>query len=228
MSNTRTNHVKGAGYLLLTLFGIVVFCVLYFIASLYYPGGSDFDRTSVGFDWVNNYWCDLTGEYSKNGKVNGARKIAIPAMVVLSLSLSLFWFHLPIFFKKNRYNIFVFRYLGISSMLVIIFLYTNFHDTVIALGGMLIIIPLIGIYRELYKYSMIGLLAFGIFCLLLVVVNYFIYITGFFILYLPLIQKITFACFLLWIAFLNMQCIDILDNTRQEKRRISLRSFFRK
>ena len=36
-----------------------MFLVLYVVAAQYYPGGSQADQASRGFDWVHNYWCNL-------------------------------------------------------------------------------------------------------------------------------------------------------------------------
>src|SRR3954449_6164304 len=64
---------------LLPLFGIILFLLLYFIATLYYPGGAQFDKTTKGFSWTQNYWCNLLNENAINGLPNPARPIAITA-----------------------------------------------------------------------------------------------------------------------------------------------------
>ncbi len=77
------------------MFGVFIFIVLYFIAAFLYPGGSTADKASGSFSLLNNYWFDLLSYKAKGGENNISRPIAITAMVVLCLSLSVFWYHLP-------------------------------------------------------------------------------------------------------------------------------------
>jgi len=87
--------IKAKSILILTpLFGTLLFTCLYFIATLFYPGGSQADKNSKGFSWTNNYWCNLLNENAMNGQHNAARPIAITAMLVLCTTLMIFWVHL--------------------------------------------------------------------------------------------------------------------------------------
>lgn len=36
------------------LLGIIISLLLLLVATLYYPGGSQYDKNSVGYDWKNN------------------------------------------------------------------------------------------------------------------------------------------------------------------------------
>ena len=193
-------------WMLIPLFGIIIFIFFYFLATLYYPGGSNFDGKSIGFDWINNYWCDLTGKYAKNGKTNEARNIALTGMLILCFTLSLFWYYLPKFFHESKFNQIMIKYSGICAMFVLFFLFTTFHDSVIALGGILSIIPLIGTFRELYKNKLTKLFFLGLLSLLLILLNYLIYMSNYFIFFRPVIQKITFIVFLMWIFAINLHC----------------------
>jgi len=47
--------------------GIIISLSLLVIATFYYPGGSQFDKSSVGYDWKNNYISNLFGEKAING-----------------------------------------------------------------------------------------------------------------------------------------------------------------
>ena len=81
--------------LLTPIFGTVLFVILYFIATLFYPGGSQIDKNSIGFSWLNNYWCNLLNEQAINGQFNSAKPIAMTAIFILCLTLILFWFLFP-------------------------------------------------------------------------------------------------------------------------------------
>ena len=48
------------------LLGIIISILLLFIATWHYPGGSQVDKNSVGFDWKNNYISNLFGKNAAN------------------------------------------------------------------------------------------------------------------------------------------------------------------
>src|SRR5829696_8591889 len=81
-----------SGQLLWPLAGIMLFVILYIFAAILYPGGSQADKRSIGFSWLNNYWCNLVNEKAINGQVNIAQPLAIFAMFILGLSLAVFWY----------------------------------------------------------------------------------------------------------------------------------------
>jgi hypothetical protein len=60
-------------------------------ASMLYPGGSQADLQSVGYDWIHNYWCNLMNDQAMNGQSNPAKPFAVVAMVILCLSLLVFF-----------------------------------------------------------------------------------------------------------------------------------------
>ncbi len=49
-----SNKLKNS-WLLTPILGSILFVFLYINATLLYPGGSQFDKQSVGFSWTNNY-----------------------------------------------------------------------------------------------------------------------------------------------------------------------------
>jgi hypothetical protein len=192
------------GYLLLPLVGVVVFVILYYISTLYYPGGSDVDTNYIGFDWKNNYWCDLTDEITESGAENPARPVAIFAMFVLCLSIAYLSYIIPPFFRKLKFS-FLISYFGISSMVAANFVFTEFHSSAAYISGILGIIPLALAYYGLYKHRHKMLFVFGIISLFFLALNFFIYVTKIHIEILPLIQKFTFLAFLIWIGMLNIE-----------------------
>ncbi|MFM2224716.1 MAG: hypothetical protein RJA07_918 [Bacteroidota bacterium] len=198
-----TAHTKGNFTILIPIFGIVLFVCLYITATLFYPGGSSANRTTVGFDWLQNYWCDLLGRYAKNRELNSAQPIALTAMVLLCFTLSVFWFFIPKLFNNSPLNSII-RYTGIAAMMGTVFLFTDFHDIVINVAGTLGTIALTGVFIGLYRKQLYAFFSYGTFCLTMMMGNYFIYKTGFFISLLPIIQKITFLFFLSWICMLDM------------------------
>ena len=70
------------------LLGLVISILLLFIATSNYPGGSQVDKNSVGYDWKNNYISNLFGVKAVNGSANSARFWAIGGMIFFSSSFA--------------------------------------------------------------------------------------------------------------------------------------------
>lgn len=190
-------------WIITSSFGVCLFILLYFIAASLYPGGSQADKTTSTFSWVNNYWCDLLSERAKNGQNNSARLIAVLSWVILCFSISVFWYFLPqllLLTAKGKKTI---RVCGIGAMMVAVFLFTSLHDVVIQVGGVLGFIAFIITFAGFYKNRMYGLFYTGLFCVALMGLNYYIMVAGGLSFYLPVVQKITFIIVLLWILFVN-------------------------
>lgn len=179
---------------LLPAWGIGLYVVLYIIATLLYPGGSDINRTAAGFSWQHNYWCELMADHAQNGQVNTARPVAITAMPILGISLSLFWYFASFLFRSRSAGRILIRYTGIFSMLTMVLLLFAEHDPVIYTAGALGMTALITVTIGLYTKKKYTLAAMGILCMLLSALNNYIYFTNE-LYYLPVIQKISFAFF---------------------------------
>ena len=194
-NSKRSNYL-----LLLPIAGALLFLFLYFVAALNYPGGSQADKYSKGFSWLHNYWCNLLNETGINGLPNAGRRYAMAGMLVLCLSLGWFWFCFARYTAlKKSYRIGM-QLSGVLSMCIAFFIFTSLHDSIINIAALLALIALSGTFIGLYKIKWWGLFSFGVFNLLLVAVNNWLYYGGG-LLYLPVVQKITFVSFLLWICF---------------------------
>jgi hypothetical protein len=197
-------HKKiNTAWILIPVWGILIFITLYILAASLYPGGSDVYKTASGFSWRHNYWCELLAKQSINDQPNAARPVAIIAMFVLAISLIIFWYYIPGLFTSGRMGSRVIRYSGISSMLVLPVMLTGFHDRVINLAALLGCIAIIILIVNLHRHKMYLLFYFGILCLLLCGVNNYVYYTTHVLYYLPVIQKISFLIFLLWFTLLT-------------------------
>jgi hypothetical protein len=187
------------------LSGIGLFVILYIIATFFYPGGSYNDKLSKGFSWQHNYWCELLATYAKNGQLNPAKPVAIAAMSVLGLSLILFWYHCSQLFEKNSLTQLMIQYGGMVSVLAMFFIFIGPHDMIINISGAAGVAAMTLTMIGLYKQRWYGLLALGLFCLVLCAINNYIYYTGNFFENLAIIQKITFLIFLLWFSLVCVQ-----------------------
>jgi hypothetical protein len=201
LTNRSTNKKF---WILLPVIGTLLFIVLYIIAAVLYPGGSQADVNSKGFSWVNNYWCNLLNKTAINGESNPARPMALVASFILCITLSSFWYHFPRQIKFKKYSRLTIQFSGAAAMVFGIFLFTDLHDTVTNIAGLFGVIALTGTLTGLYKNNWYGLFWFGVFNLLLVVLNNYIYYNKGLIIYLPVIQKISFLSFLFWICSITV------------------------
>ena len=186
------------------LIGTLFFIVLYILATLAYPGGSQVDKNSVGFSWANNYWCNLLNEHSMNGQHNPARPIALWGTLILCLTLGFFWYRFPIDINLARRAKRTIQATGVLAMFTVMFLFTGFHDAFLNVASFLGVIAVIGTLTALFSTKKYNLFLFGILNLLLVAANNYVYYTDGLIIYLPVVQKISFASFLLWICCINI------------------------
>jgi len=190
---------------LIPIFGCLLFVAIYIIAALLYPGGSETDRTAVGFSLKNNYWCNLLHENAINGQPNTAKPLAIIGMFILCLALSTFWVVFPKQVFAGKYLQLTIQITGAGAMVSSFLLLTNIdHDLVVNFASSLGFIATIGTLICLYKTKWYGLFAFGLFNILLVGLNNYLYNTKGMMIYLPAVQKISFLSFLVWICFINL------------------------
>lgn len=189
---------------LLPTIGILIFICLYLYATQLYPRGSQANVNSIGFDWVNNYWCNLMNKNGMNGLENPARPIAISAMTILCSSFLIFFFQFAKFYVKNKILEMIIRGLGTLSMISATIIFTRFHDIMTTVSSIFVILVVIGIIRVIYKSNWCVFKISGIVCIVLLVINNLIYYSGYLLEYLQLIQKITFVLILTWIIGLNL------------------------
>jgi uncharacterized membrane protein HdeD (DUF308 family) len=183
------------------LLGICLYILIYLVATYLFPGGSDFDKSALGFSWRHNYWCELLAEKAPNGAVNTARPVAIFGMFVLAASLIMFWYLFSILFTdKGRLLI---RYTGLLSMVIALFLFAGPHDLVMIVSGLLGLFALAMCLVILYRQKKYWLVFIGWFCIGLCALNNYIYYTGVGFNNLAFIQKITFVFFFYWFIAVN-------------------------
>lgn len=197
------NHDTLRIAIIFPMLGMVVFIFLYVIAALHYPGGSYASLNQNGFDFRDNYLCDLLNAQAINGMQNTARNYARLALAILCISVMLIWYYLPKLFTVKSKSQIIMSSAGILSMVITLFLASEVHDVIIRIAGVFGTIALIIAIFELYKDSYFTLFFLGLFCLILFLTNYYIYETELFLDTLPLIQKITFIFCISWFMLLN-------------------------
>ncbi|MFM9909698.1 MAG: hypothetical protein ACKVOW_10130 [Chitinophagaceae bacterium] len=183
------------------LVGFCLFVLLYLIATGYYPGGSNNDPSTLYFSWQHNYWCDLLETTSKNGLVNTARPVAISALFVLGCSIGLFfYFFSALVTSKWRFPI---RYCGILSIVPMLLLFIGPHDLLINFSALLALIAIACALLVLYKDGAYSAFYLGTLCIILCVLNNYIYYNNHLLFLLPVVQKISFLIFLFWFTYVE-------------------------
>ena len=181
------------------LIGILFYVLLYIYSASLYPGGSQADRTSIGYVWYLNFWCDLFGEKALNGETNPARSFAIIANCILALTMTFFFYCFPLKYNPGKYWNKITPCAGLVSMIFAGLLFTGYHDNVSILSGFFGVIALTGVFIGLIKARLFTLIIFGLGCFVLILVNNVIYFSGFGLHYLPVIQKITLVYIFGWV-----------------------------
>lgn len=185
--------------------GICLFLLLFVYSSTLYPGGSQADVHSVGYDWVNNYWCNLINTHAMNEEVNPAHPIAIAAMIVLCSSLMVFFIQFSKKVSTTRFWRNTIKWGGVFSMLFATCMFTAYHDLMTTLSSSFGVLVVIGMIWEVYKSRLLLFQITGILCILLLAINNYIYYSTVYLEYLPLIQKLTFVIVLGWVVGLNIK-----------------------
>ncbi|WP_282135546.1 hypothetical protein [Seonamhaeicola maritimus] len=183
--------------------GILLFIGIYIYASKLYPGGSQADLSSMGFDWSNNYWCNLMREEGLNGIQNKARPVAAIGITILISSMIVFFFQFANYFEKNRIWKMTIKITGALAMISAAFIFTKYHDimtTILSICGTVVII---GMIRALHKNQLTLMKVMGIFCIVIIGLNNFFYYNKDLIQYSPLVQKGVFIMILTWTIVLN-------------------------
>ena len=196
------------------IFGTLLFICLYFCATLFYPGGSQVDKNSKGFSWTNNYWCNLLNENAMNEQHNSARPLAMAATFVLCFTLAIFWYIFPKIIDSKKSSRLIIQISGGLAMTIGIFIFTDLHDTIVNVASLCGLVATVGTFIGLHKLKWTKLFGLGILNLILVVLNNILYYGDGLKLFLPIVQKITFLFFLLWICLItiNLYRIQIKNN----------------
>lgn len=191
-------------WMLSPLFGTLLFVGLYFVATLFYPGGSQVDIHSKGFSWINNYWCNLLNKNAINGQFNAARPIALAAMFVLCFTLANFWYIFPLQAELKKSIRLTIQISGALAMTTGMFLFTDQHDIIVNIASFCGLVAMVGTFIGLHKLKWTKLFWLGILNLALIALNNILYYGDGLKLYLPVVQKITFLIFLLWICLITI------------------------
>jgi hypothetical protein len=184
------------------LLGIIISLLLLLVATLYYPGGSQQDKNSIGYNWKNNYLSNLFEVKAVNGLENGSRHWAMAGMLFLCASIALFFIEFP---KKipSKGAAKIIRYCGVGAAIFAFLAVTPYHDTVITIASTLALINMFYITVSAFKSKLHLFGILSVVCLLAAYGCNYVYFTRSYVEYLPLLQKIALVITITWILSLQ-------------------------
>ncbi len=182
--------------------GLAVSMIFLLISTYYYPGGSQLDKNSLGFDWANNYLCNLFNEKAVNGAYNPARFLAIVGMFFLCTSIALFFIR---FSKKisRKKDANIIQYSGIGAMFCTFLVITPYHDVMTIFAGTFGLITIFYITVFTFKSKLTVFKYLSVVCLVILYLNNYIYYTQNFLYLLPILQKISLLSLIIWLLGLE-------------------------
>lgn len=195
------------------LTGIGAFIALYFYAASVYPGGTRSDYRIQGFSHFSNYWCDLLEHVAFSGDTNPGRPFAILATVMLPLSLVPFWLQVPVLFRSGSVLQPLVRIAGPASMVFSTLIFSARHDLAINLASVFGFIAFTTTMLGLAAMRRAALVGISLVPLGLAAASYVMWQAGDFHGVMPMVQKMAFASFFIWIAAAGR---TICNNSRSQ------------
>ena len=191
--------------------GLVLYIIVFTFAASAYPGGSFKYPNAIGYSFNHNFLCDVMHPITPSGSINNARSMAILSHLILSFTMISFFYILPnIFDVKNR-NTKLIAFFGVATMTVFIFMFTEHHDLIVTITGIIGTVALIPFFIELRHFKKKGLRKLVYLCYTLSIIVFFIFETKLGFYYLPFIQKITFVVDSWWVI---LSCLIVINKNK--------------
>ena len=193
------------------ILGVVAGLLLLAVATSLYPGGSAFNPASVGFNWKDNYLCNLFGETAVNGAPNSARLWAIGGWFILCASVAVFFVR----FSSRISAIGAARIIaacGILGMLSAFLAVTPLHDMAITSALVFSMIAVLYVLIFVFNSKLTYLKVLGMLTMVSTYAAAYVYYTRTWLESLPTLQKSSLLCILIW--FLCLHYFTTKDNFR--------------
>ncbi|MAZ37605.1 MAG: hypothetical protein K0U33_05940 [Bacteroidetes bacterium] len=191
--------------------GLALYVLVFAFAAADYPGGSFNYPNAIGYSFSHNFLCDVMHPITPGGITNHARLLAIISHLILSLTMISFFYVLPKIFPIKNRNTKLIAFFGVSTMTVFIFMYTDYHDEIVTITGILGTIALIPFFIELQNSNKKGLKKLVYLCYTLSIIVFFIFETKIGFYYLPFLQKITFGVDAWWVVW---SCLIVINKNK--------------
>lgn len=170
---------------------VVIFSlILMIIAISIYPGGSMFDKNSVGFDLTKNFISNLFEAKALNGAENASRILACLAMIFLPVSYAIFFVHMAEKIPEKNAG-YILKYGGAANVLCMFLIVTALHDLMLNISITLFWTCIVVITVFILKTRLQLFKVLCVICLLIFYYSLYLWGTNNWDL-LPLIQKVNF------------------------------------
>jgi hypothetical protein len=182
--------------------GIALSLALLTVAVDTYPGGNQSSPIAIGFNWKQNYLCDLFAATAVNGAPNSARIWAISGWFLFCASFAFFFIR----FSNNidpKSAARIIRYFGILGMIAAFLVVTPLHNAAITATLVFTMISVLYITIFIFKSKMTTLKIIAVLSILIAYATAAVYYTRFHLEILPVLQKATLAVALIWILSLH-------------------------
>lgn len=174
------------------IIGIITYVVLFFISKNLYGGGFE------SYIMNEHLLCDMMEKQSKGGIENTARSFAVLGHTILFIGMAIFFYLLPLDFKRDKYPA-LFQIAGVSSMILFVFLSTDYHDLFVLIAGSLATLSGFLLIFEYSKQKPSAKSIFSILCLTLSILVFASYQFTIYIEHLPVFQKTVFVFDSAWV-----------------------------
>lgn len=180
------------------LLALFLSACLFVLAASYYPGGTTTSATTVGYDWTRNFISSLFAPTALNGAANPARYFAIPAMLLLCLSVGFVFKRISTTTtsKPHRKTI---EIGGVGSMVYAFLVVTPMHNLMVTISLLFFVVASLAVLSFLRIGREWRLLFTGLVCLVLLFVAAFIYYGNVLYGVLPVLQKLSFIASTSWL-----------------------------
>ena len=185
--------------LLLVMLLSMAFLIL---STTFYPGGSQNDQNSVGYDWSSNYLCNLFQEKAINGMDNPARIWAVIGMLFLCIAFGLFF----VIFSRRipaRGASKVIKYCGAGAMVFSFFAVTPLHDAIVRIASTLALLAMFYITVFVFKARLYFFAVLSVVTLLVMYACNYMYFGGQYLQFLPAMQKLSLVLVMGWMLGLH-------------------------
>ncbi len=166
--------------------------ILFYVSTLYYPGGSNWNKNSIGFDWRYNYITNLFNPIAINGEINGSVPWAIAAMFLLCVGFGLFFIDTAQKITTPSSSRII-KWGGTLSMLFAFLAVTPWHDLMVTISNVLVMLSLFYITVHLFKSKFLMLGILSSLCLGSIYLGSTMYYTQLWLEWLPVVQKTVFT-----------------------------------
>jgi len=172
------------------LIGVVISLMLMLVAISIYPGGSMFDKNSVGFDWDKNFISNLFATKALNGSENSSRIWACSGMILLPCSYAIFFINMSKKIPEKNVG-YILKYGGAANILCMFLIVTPLHDLMLNISITLFWTCIFVIAVFILKTRLHLFKFFCVVCLLIFYYSIFLWATNNWD-FLPTMQKVNF------------------------------------